>query len=426
MLINDSNFRNSWTCLYIDNSWHFIDCHWGARHVTDSREMDYIGNFQYELDEFFFLTDPEEHIHMHFPDEPEWQLLRKTLSKEEFVKLPVVKSSFFHYGLTFATPLPAVIESESGSVELVIQTADKIPVAFNTRLEAENDILDGFCIHHFSGDEVIFNLCLPEVGTYYFTIFACDVDKGETYNNICSFKIKCSHVVNKPFCKFPRLPHGYGQTKLARDLGMSTEKYTEPYLVCNEEKMILNIRFKKNVKVSHRIISGKFEEFSESLNRLVFQRYRDPNFVSFLLRFPERGIYLFSVFASREDSERPILECAYRYLIQCNVNPKSPVRPYPKIQQNWLRCRLHEPTVGELKVERNVRFKLEVSEADAVAVIVGNQWQYLTKVDEDGKIWEGIVFTGKDSGKVAEVYARYKPNARDFFPLLEYNIIEGE
>ena len=40
----------------------------------------------FSYDEFFFLTDPEMFISSHYPDDPEWQLLRVPLTLEEFQK----------------------------------------------------------------------------------------------------------------------------------------------------------------------------------------------------------------------------------------------------------------------------------------------------------------------------------------------------
>ena len=46
------------------------------------------------------------------------------------------------------------------------------------------------------------------------------------------------------------------------------------------------------------------------------------------------------------------------------------------------RCRLYEPTHGDLKVNKNVKFKLEAYNATAVAVIVHHQWFYLKQGDD--------------------------------------------
>jgi transglutaminase/protease-like cytokinesis protein 3 len=52
-------------------------------------------------DSEFFITDPEDHIYQHFPDDPKWQLLECPITLTEFINLPIVKSPFFNYGLKF-------------------------------------------------------------------------------------------------------------------------------------------------------------------------------------------------------------------------------------------------------------------------------------------------------------------------------------
>lgn len=56
------------------------------------------------FDDFYFLTDPEEFIDSHFPDEERWQLLDAPVTLEEF-ELKVFKTSaFFTMGLRLIQP----------------------------------------------------------------------------------------------------------------------------------------------------------------------------------------------------------------------------------------------------------------------------------------------------------------------------------
>ncbi len=429
MSFEDGRFRNSWAVVYIDGNWRFVDCHWGARHVNHPDLSRGPSSVRYELDEFFFLTDPEDYIHMHLPDDEDWQMLSNPINLEKFVSLPVLKSHFFNYGLRFASKEEAEIQSQTGQVEVILKKCKKIPLSFNTRLEREGEELEGYCIYHCQAKEVIFSLGLPDKGTYFLTIFACDTDKSRTYNNVCSLRVTCSNVTTKPFCKLPQLPDGYGPTPLAEELGLTAEKFSEYYLVCNDDKMILNLRFRCPVRISQKLAKGSLldtQDIAPSvLDRMVFQRFKDHTFVSYLLRFPSRGIYVFSIFAGYRDSKSQSLDCACRYLIQCNKKSNVPPRPYPKTLQYWHKCRLHEPTCGDLKVNRNVKFKVEVANAEALAVIVGQQWHYLQR-DDSGKVWEGVAHTGKDDKLTLDVYCRYKDNDRDFFPLLEYALTKLE
>jgi len=53
----------------------------------------------YELDEYYFMSDPHQLIFSHFPDSSDWQLLEQPISLSTFEDLVPVKSSFFKYGL---------------------------------------------------------------------------------------------------------------------------------------------------------------------------------------------------------------------------------------------------------------------------------------------------------------------------------------
>jgi hypothetical protein len=55
------SFLDSWTAVSIEDSWCFVNCNWGARHVkcpsvADKEEME--SGLFYQCDEFYFITDP--------------------------------------------------------------------------------------------------------------------------------------------------------------------------------------------------------------------------------------------------------------------------------------------------------------------------------------------------------------------------------
>jgi len=456
MSFTDGQFRNAWTAVYIDGEWRFVDSHWGSRHIAKSTSHSGANDLSplcYALDEFFFLADPDQFIYMHFPDESQWQLLSRPISVEDFIDKPLVKSQFFQFGLEFVQWSTAVINSENGTVEVVLRRNNhKLMLAFNTRLEQNRTIVDGYVIYHKQKYDVIFNVSLPNVGCYSLSIFACDIETSDVFHNICSFQINCTAVVNKPFCRFPYLPDGYGLTPLAEELGLRVDKYSEYYLVSNRDKMTLDLNFTCPVKIAHKMTNSYGEyipvggshsgERTIGLSSFAFQRYRDHAFVSYVLRFPERGIYLFSVYAGYKQSQSDTLECVVRYLIQCNTKPdaskhSSTLCAYPQTLQYWLRCRLHEPTAGQLRINKTVTFKIEVPEADSVAVIIGQQWFYLEKESSgDNKVrskaesrtdalWIGSVNTGKDPRLTVTVSARLRHEGVEYCPMLDYKLYDS-
>lgn len=56
------------------------------------------------FDDFYFLTDPEELIDSHFPDEEKWQLLDTPIPLEEFGRRVFKTSAFFTMGLRLIQP----------------------------------------------------------------------------------------------------------------------------------------------------------------------------------------------------------------------------------------------------------------------------------------------------------------------------------
>ena len=66
---------------------------------------------QYELDAYYFMTDPYQLIFSHFPDCCDWQLLPQPISLSAFEHLVPVKSAFFKYGLQVLEHRDAVIRA---------------------------------------------------------------------------------------------------------------------------------------------------------------------------------------------------------------------------------------------------------------------------------------------------------------------------
>ena len=96
MRMDGNSFRNAWTAVFVDGSWRLVNVTWAARHVTGHRDS--LPQLFYKYDEFYFLTDPEDYVYQHYPDDANWQLLDIPLPFSEFLNLPVVKSPFFNYG----------------------------------------------------------------------------------------------------------------------------------------------------------------------------------------------------------------------------------------------------------------------------------------------------------------------------------------
>lgn len=76
---------------------------------------------RFRCDEFYFFTDPEDHIYEHLPDKKAWQLLStRPISQARFVSLPVLKSPFFNAKLTLKKAYSERLLTRKGRVRLRI------------------------------------------------------------------------------------------------------------------------------------------------------------------------------------------------------------------------------------------------------------------------------------------------------------------
>lgn len=89
-----------------------MDSTWGAGFVNSDKQ------FEFKFEEFFFAPEPEQLIYTHFPEIPQWQLLPKALSREEFEELIPVHPFFFTRNIQLVSHNKAKIET--GKIFLIL------------------------------------------------------------------------------------------------------------------------------------------------------------------------------------------------------------------------------------------------------------------------------------------------------------------
>jgi hypothetical protein len=82
-----------WCAGYIDSVWYLFDPTWGSGYVEG-------GKFVNQVNNFYFMTKPEDMIRSHMPFDPVWQLLNYPITHHEFKKGKVKMDTtrlFFNY-----------------------------------------------------------------------------------------------------------------------------------------------------------------------------------------------------------------------------------------------------------------------------------------------------------------------------------------
>ena len=406
-------FRNQWTAAYIDGYWRFINCNWGARRVRTPGAS----NLIYKCDEFYFLTDPEEHIFQHYPDKKKWQLLHEPYDFDDFLRLPLTKSPFFNSNLTYANNYGAVIPTDDGFTEIRIICKKTVPItatiAPRTKDGASKPVPDATLVRYID-NQVIILTSVPYSGKYHLDIYVGEDWFAESMELGCSFLILCQKSSDFGEC-FPPLPYA-GLTPFASEIGLTVET-KDPYIKSMSE-FHLTFNFPNDLKLKHALQFWDLRERKYKIcDSFALLKYKTTSTAVYYFRFPKVGFYTFTAFAANATT-RVDLQCAYKCVIDCHQACERPVT-LPTATSRWNHCKLHEPIDGVLPTSSRVKFKISSTAALEIAVSSDGQWYSL---EQKEVTWSGTVPTAPVPEKMM-VYGRFDANSSKLAPLLEYRVM---
>ena len=104
----DTAYRNSWNAVYVAGGWRLIQANWGMLSVNNKVARETRQIYQ----DHYFLTDPDKFIFEFYPVDGAWQLMEQPISLAEFEDLPLLRSTFFHYGLGLEGSAASVIQTD--------------------------------------------------------------------------------------------------------------------------------------------------------------------------------------------------------------------------------------------------------------------------------------------------------------------------
>jgi len=111
--------NHSWNSVFIDSSWYLLDVTWASGFVSYGNE--YIRQYN----DFYFLTPPAEFIREHYPEDPQWTLLKDPPVYREFAQSPFRYSGFVKAGVSSYFPAKGVIDVSVGDTILLELKARK-------------------------------------------------------------------------------------------------------------------------------------------------------------------------------------------------------------------------------------------------------------------------------------------------------------
>lgn len=278
---------HAWNAVFIYGGWRLLDCTWGAGKTNADGK-----NFEKQLNEHFFLTDPDELIYTHFPyDEVEshyerWQLLDSPISLDTFNALPLLNSMFFEYSLRLGPQLPSpIIIQESINIDIWAWEVVRYKYKFFAIDKPEGDTLNQYVLCYLKGRQrklCHFHLTPPDVGQFFLKVYAKPeeeiMSESDTLDHIATFLIHVQQVKNKPH-PLPRsdIPWGLTQAFFA----------TEARIVGITDPIILMVGEKKQdviLKTPKSAILSLCHMYDAEGNELVQDKDRDVKYTVLLNR----------------------------------------------------------------------------------------------------------------------------------------------
>lgn len=202
--------HHTWNAVLLNGVWELVDTRFARRPITTS-----IGSgshVQYQLDNHFFMTNPQKFIYTHFPDDSKWQMLDPLVTVEEFCNMPVITPHFFALGMDLLSHKQAYVKSSSiSTIELEYPKSKMLYFTFSVNTDdGKEDFgdtkLNRYAMLEANDGKVTFRLRLPMKGTYAFCVYAKEDNPNKSDNmfaHVCEYQIEQSDVVSPEPIPYP-------------------------------------------------------------------------------------------------------------------------------------------------------------------------------------------------------------------------------
>ncbi|XP_029449815.1 kyphoscoliosis peptidase-like isoform X3 [Rhinatrema bivittatum] len=282
--------NHMWNAIELDGQCYLLDACWGAGTIDLQKRL-----FIPRYDDFFFLTDPEDFIDTHWPDDPTWQLLQSTVSFEDFEQRVFKTSEFFKLQLYLISPRVSVVKSVHG--ETTISLGCMYPMEFNYQLSKQcgnisEDVDKMYGILTVSEKSMTLRVILPTEGLFHLMIFARTTGSQNAYSWVCSYQIECLESncqKNLPANPF----HFWGLHQKVSDLGIRNCNYGGDLIFIDMGMMILTFETSKPLLAVYELVHQDLDD-SQSKKCLVSQTEEEK--LTCHILFPFLGYYRLSVF----------------------------------------------------------------------------------------------------------------------------------
>lgn len=177
---------HAWNSIILDGYTYLVDPTWGAGG----------GDNEHRLEDFYFLTSPEEFIYTHYTNGN--QLLQPELTRDECLQLPVVQSAYYRLGLTLLSPKQGFNEIDKNLFKIVIRAPEQVDLF--VALKVDNieypRTLHTLC-QRDENQADLYNCYItpPMTGLYEVSVYA-KTHKEQLYQQTISMRLRVSNMID--------------------------------------------------------------------------------------------------------------------------------------------------------------------------------------------------------------------------------------
>lgn len=270
------------------------------------REEQSVGTAVKVLNEYFFLTDPDELVHVALPKDPRWQLVARPWSMQKFLEVPHCRQFYFKEKVGIEGKFAATLRAKAGVCSIQLNCEKPSGMAFDYELfynheESGRDISPSLQLNNYvmmnrtdtSWDVV---MRFPEVGIYKLQIVG-----GRGYEtHMCAFKIVVPEV-HEDVEPYPLNPGsvGFGPNADTERAGIKAMSHKSGIVkVVARNNVYMNFTLIKNLIVRTEFFSNKMSK--EELAKYVNQTQTDRS-LTIQVQVPVHGEYALTMYAQPKD-----------------------------------------------------------------------------------------------------------------------------
>jgi hypothetical protein len=181
--------NHAWNAVKINGSWYLMDSTWGAGYVSGDKK--YVRKF----DDHFFMTPPSQFIYGHFPEDAQWQLLDKPVSKQEFENLVYLEADFFNLGLKLAGHRNGTISADKQINVSIYAPEDVLIMAgleYADSGASAKTKLDGYTFCQRYRERYDIYAQFPAARSYILKAYAKQKDEPGECNSVLEYRINAA------------------------------------------------------------------------------------------------------------------------------------------------------------------------------------------------------------------------------------------